>query len=538
MRLRRYIFALILLLAGILLVGCQAAPTEAPVVTDEPVDVPADVPADEPEDVPTDEPEDVMPAEPKILTVRLRFDIETLDFGYAWGIENNVSGNIHEGLVMYKDTWDSYVDMLATSLEGSDDGLEISFTLREGVLFQKGYGELTAEDVKFSFERMLDTGYGFDWGGLESVEVTGTYSGIIHLSESNAALFVNTLPASSGWIVSKAYFDEIGEEAYALNPLGTGPYEFVEWVPNERVVLKRFEGYWGEAPIWDEIHFLPIIDASVAEIALEAGDVDFGHIDPASVDRFEASDDFEVYKIETPNYYWLSMNLQHPNLADINVRLAIRYAVDVPSILEGAWDNKWPRACSLIAPGILGHWEDAPCYNRDLEKARDYMAAAGLETLDLVYHVKNTETDIIVAEIIQAQLAEIGINVELVIQDAAIWGETIYGATAMETVQLSGVYYSTYPDPSWSTIWFLEDWGPSPMFDYPEEFETLHFEAVQELDPSVRAEKYLRMQEIWDEAVHTVWIGYPAEYYVARAGLTPVVTRSTLMYPRWFTESE
>ena len=68
---------------------------------------------------------------------------------------------------------------------------------------------------------------------------------------------------------------------HATSPLGSGPYEFAEWKPNERVVLKRNETYWGEKPFWDEIHFVPITDEAAAEIALEAGEVDYTDITEA-----------------------------------------------------------------------------------------------------------------------------------------------------------------------------------------------------------------------------------------------------------------
>lgn len=525
-------FLAALVAVGLILAACGGpatpteappAPTEAPEATEAPPATEAPAPTEAP-------PATEVPAEPKILNARLHADISILDPAfYPSSVDEMVALNINEGLVAYKPgTWE-VVNVLAESITPSEDGLTIDFKLREGVEFHKGYGELTAEDVKFSFERIadpeVDSPYRGDWPTLDHVEVTGKYTGQIILNEPFAALWTTTLPIGSGWILSKKAVEEMGNETYATNPIGTGPYEFVEWVPNQEVALKRFADYWGDLPEWDEIHFLPIPEDSATEIALETGELDFGRISAASVERFQANDQFQVIQSPTIDYTWLAMNVQHPNLEDINVRQAIRYAIDVPSILEAAYDGKWTRACALVAPGQLGYWADAPCYERDVEKAKEFMAQAGVETLDVTLTVVSAEEEIAAGEVIQANLADIGINAEIIVQDSSAYWEGGFGEKGLKERQLTYIGYVTNPDPSWSTVWFtceqVDEWNW--MYWCSEEYDRLHAEALNELDADKRAEMYIQMQKIWDEAAHTVWIGYDTFYYVARVGLEPSI---------------
>ncbi len=162
------------LVASLILAGCaQATPTT---VVPPPVEAPAtaapaaaypgqEIPAEPPAALPeaTAYPvvaatEPPAPAGPKILKVRITADIIDMDPAFMTGaLENSVTNNIYQGLIEYRGNYDQYFDALISEpLVVSEDGLKISFKLHEGIQFQKGYGELTAEDVKYSFERIIN----------------------------------------------------------------------------------------------------------------------------------------------------------------------------------------------------------------------------------------------------------------------------------------------------------------------------------------------------------------------------------------------
>ena len=305
---RRLLVALSLMLAlSLLVVACgptttevsePAAEEEAEVVeeeaeADEEAETVEEDEAAEEEEVAEEEEE---PAEPKILRVRMYGDIQNLDPAFRISENDEVVSNaVMNGLVRYCPNSYELCNQLAEKIDQSEDGLEIRFKLREGVMWHNGYGELTTEDVKFSYERFIDpelsADYADDWATLDYVEIIDDYNGIIHLKEPYAPLWNSTMPVNSGNIVSKKFVEEVGLEGFATNIIGTGPYMFEEWRPQEMVVLKKNPDYWGEEPYYDEIHLIPIEDDKAAEVALEAGDLDFGLISIASVDRFEENSD-------------------------------------------------------------------------------------------------------------------------------------------------------------------------------------------------------------------------------------------------------
>jgi peptide/nickel transport system substrate-binding protein len=170
-----------------------------------------------------------VPAEPKILKIRLYGDIQNIDPAFRISQNDDVVANcVMDGLVRYGPNSYDLVNQLAENIEQSEDGLTITFKLKEGVKWHRGYGELTTEDVKFSFERFIDpeleAEYKDDWATLDHVEIVDKYNGKIILKESFAPLWKTTLPVGSGNIVCKKFVEEVGLEGFATDIVGTGPY--------------------------------------------------------------------------------------------------------------------------------------------------------------------------------------------------------------------------------------------------------------------------------------------------------------------------
>ncbi|MFC2031466.1 ABC transporter substrate-binding protein [Chloroflexota bacterium] len=475
--------------------------------------------------VPEPEPE---VEEPKILTVRMYSDIVNMDPAFVVSENDSVVAYaVQNGLVRYCPESYEICNDLAEEIEQSEDGLQIRFRLKEGVQWHGDWGEVTTEDVKFSYERMidpeLDAAYADDWATLDHVEIIDEYNGIIHLTEPFAPLWTSTLPVGSGTILPKAYVEEIGVAAFATNIIGSGPYMFDKWKPQEMVVLMKNPDYFGEEPYWDEIRLIPIDDDKAAEVALEAGDLDFSRISTSSIDRFEANPDLGVVLKPSLRYRWIGMNLAHPKLQDINVRQAIWNGIDVPSILAATYLGQVEQECALIAPGLIGHWEDAPCPVRDVEKAKEYMAAAGVESLDLRLDLLDSAEYRTWGEIIQQNLAEIGINVELNTMDSAAYWAISFGEQAVEDNELLAVNYSMNPDPAWATMWFTCDqvtvWNSQSWCS--EEYDELHAKGLVTLDDEERAQIYIDMQKLWEDEVQSVWITHGVQSYAHSLDIVP-----------------
>lgn len=503
----------LLVVASLLLGACgggQAtlppAATSAPPQAAAPTNAPAPTATSKPADTPTPKPQ------PKILRVRLYGDIKNMDPAFVGSQNDWIVGNtILDGLVAYGPNSYDIVNELAESIEPSKDGLEISFKLKEGVKWQKGYGEVTAEDVKFSYERIADpelkSPYADDWSALDHVEVIDKYNGKIILKKPFAPLWHSTLPVTSGKIVCKKYVQEVGNDKFATNIIGTGPYVLADWKPKQEVVVKRNPDYYGKAPVWDEIHFIPIEDDKTAEIALEAGELDFGRIAIASVDRFEKNSSFKVLKQPSLRYSWIGMDVENPKLKDVNVRQAIRYAIDVPSILKVAYMGQAPQETTLIPPGLVGHWSDAPRFGRDVAKAKEYMAKAGLKTLDLRMDIQDTTEYRSWAEIAQQNLKDIGINLQINPMDSSsFW--SIGDGDKGKAVELFAMNYSMQPDPSWAPVWFtckqvgVWNW----MRWCSKEYDDLYNQTLVTTKDDERAQLFIQMEKLWNDAAHSVWI--------------------------------
>jgi peptide/nickel transport system substrate-binding protein len=485
----------------------------------------------------------------EVLRIHLEEDISNLDPAINPGHTNTmVAVNIFENLVAYRPDSSELVNELAETFEVSDDGLRYDFTLREGIQFHGGYGEMTAEDVKFSFERIagltkpaIDSPYQSDWEALKEVEVHDKYSGTIVLKKPSAAVLATTLPYGSGRIVSKKAVDERGDE-FGTQPIGTGPYEFVHWKRNQEVVIQKFDDYgnareyFGE-PVWEEIRFPVISEANPALIALQTDELDFATLAPETTEQAKAIDGMQIEERTTLRYNWLGMNMAHPNFQDKDVRLAVINGIDVDSILAAAFDGQWTRANSLVAPGMpLGYWEDAPVHQRDVEKAREHLAAAGAEGMKIEMQVSSGHPGATaLAEVVQANLNEVGFDVKVDVQESGAFNEATKEANAEK--QLFYMSFGTKPDPSWSTVWFtceqVDVWNWMSWCN--EEYDALHEEALTETDPERRHEMYVEMQQIMEEDAVALWVAWPTAFYAAAEGLEAAVRPDGEIIPWAFT---
>ena len=487
--------------------------------------------AEELEEEEVEEMEEEEAMEPRILRIRLYGDIQNLDPAFRISENDEVVSNaVMNGLVRYCPNSYDLCNQLAEEFEQSEDGLEIRFKLKEGVMFHNGYGELTAEDVKYSYERFIDpdvnADYADDWATLDYVEVIDKYNGVIHLTEPYAPLWNSTMPVNSGNIVSKKFVEEVGLEGFATNIIGTGPYMFQEWKPQEMVILTKNPDYFGPEPYWDEIHLIPIEDDKAGEVALEAGDIDFGLVSMAAIERFEDNPDFKVWSKPSLRYSWVGMNVQHPKLEDPNVRWAVIYGIDVDSIIQAAYLGKVERECALIPPGLTGYWEDAPCHKRDVEKAKEYLEKANVDSLELRLDIQDTSEDRIWGEIIQQNLADVGIDVEINPMDSSTFWTTTFGEQAVENNELHIGGYSMQNDPAWATMWFTCDqigvWNAYSWCD--EDYDALHKQAMITLDSEKRDDLYIEMQQRWDQAAHSKFVTHGVRVYGYSPAIDPATT--------------
>ena len=476
-----------------------------------------------------------------IASFKMRTDLDMANVDPAFWVSHvdaAIGDAVYEGLVSFKPgTWD-VVNTLADTFEPSSNNLQYHFTLKQGMPFHGGYGEVTASDVKFSFERIagltkpnINAVYEADWDALETVKVNSKYDGTVILKRPFAPLMLSTLPVMSGKVLSEKAVTALGKK-YATNPIGTGPYEFVSWVPKQQVTLQRFTGYGGANAAYakkvqaDKLILMPISSDTAAVNALLAGDVDIGVVGTENLAQVQGNSTLSLHKAPTQSYYWLAMNVTDPQLSNIYLRKAIRAAVDVPGIIKAAYNGAYDQAYAIIPPSMsIGYWAQAPHYSQDLTAARSYLSQSGLKNVNLRLTVLSDQTDETVAQVIQSDLSQIGIKVTIQPEDSGTYYAIPGAGGGGPHRQLVYSEYSTEPDPSWSfewwtsaqkNLWNWDDW-------YNKEFDGFLSQALVESDPAKRNALYIKAQQLWDQEAAMVWVAYITRYLGGKKQITPSI---------------
>ena len=484
-------------------------------------------------------------AQASVLRVRQGSDLQQLDPAYrATSSENNVMRCLYRTLVRYKpgDAW-VYENDAAQSIEQTDP-THVRFTLKPGIIWSNGIGEMTAEDVKFTFERHVDpktaSPYRNDWEVLDRVDITDKYSGVIVLKEPFTPLWRSTLPWGSGYILNRKQVELAGGRIRTDPKTSCGPYVLSQFTPGQKAVLTRNPDYQDFRPEFDEVQVFAIPEAKTAEIAFEAGELDYTEVSVASLVRYRKQLPRGATLFEKPSlaWVWLGMNGDNPTLKDIRLRQAIQKAVDVDGALDAAYFGVAKRATGIIAPGLVGH-RDITMPGRDLAGAKKLLAEAGLSRgVKLTLHLLNNSTMQSLAQVIQASLLEIGVEVELVpVAPAVYWtlGNESKG-DAWKSLQLILTRYTSSPDPSQMTAWYTPQqvgvWNWERFSS--SEFGALHKAGLVEADDAKRRPLYVRMQEMMEQSGQYVFLTHEVFGVLHNQAIAPaVMPDATPIYSRF-----
>lgn len=477
-------------------------------------------------------------AQGKVLRARSYADINKLDPGFYQNAYNvDVMNCIYSKLLNYKPGTDWATELQAAESVEQIDATHIRFKLRPGIMFTGGYGELTAEDVKFSFERVIEHNSPVqdDWGPLERVEIEGDYTGVIVLNKPFVPLWNVSLPYGVGHIVSKKAVMEATENGGDFGmepPCFSGPYVLDEWQPNQVVVLRRNPEWSGPKPGFDEIRILPIDDPKTAETAYRAGDIDFTHVSLSSLEQLKNDTPPDTVIEERPSLYYVyvGMNMEHPKLQDINVRRAVQWAINVPQLLEVAYFGQAEVATGMVAPGLVGHREKALVPPEgDPEKARQFLQEAGAEGLTLRIDVLNESKFTTMAEMLQAQLGQVGITLEIDVQDpGSFWTVGMESeGERWKDMQLILQRFSMVPDPYYATTFFtceqVGNWNWERFCN--ERFDELNAEAMTVQDEQERTQMYQEMQDIMEDSGAYRFLTHEGSPFIYRESLMTPATR-------------
>lgn len=350
-------------------------------------------------------------------------DAQTLDPQFVTDVPTSrVVMHIHETLV-YPDDQGEMQGVLAESWEISEDGKIWTFKLREGVTFHDGT-PFNAEAVKYTFDRIMDDATGSPrksaTNSIESVTVIDDMT-VEFVTKTPFAPFLAQLSAYNLAILSPTAAKEAGED-YSQNPVGTGPFKFASWSPGESVTLERYDEYWGEPAKLDTLEIRVVPEDSARVLMLLSGEAHVvSNVPPVMVERLEASPEVEVIQKTGFRTIYVGINTNMEPFDDPKVRMALAHAINKEALIQGVMQGLATAGGGFESPVIPGATEIDP-YPYDPEKAKQLLAEAGYpDGFQSEFFVPTGRyvNDRQLGEAIQAQLAKVGIDVELKSPD---WG--------------------------------------------------------------------------------------------------------------------
>ncbi|SFU23213.1 ABC transporter substrate-binding protein [Mesorhizobium sp. YR577] len=318
---------------------------------------------------------------------------------------------------------------IAEKWETSPDGLEWTFHLREGVKFHGDFGTVTADDVVYSLTRAKDpkkSSFASDYAAVKSVEAVDPNTVKITLSEPVPAFLGLIANYHGGNIVSKKAAEALGDD-FKSHPIGTGPFQFEKAVTQQAVELTAFKDYFRGTPKLDGIRLEFIPSDSSRELAFRSGELDliYGKREQRWVEQAKLWENATVDIFAPGEYRTVFLNTTHPPLDNLKVREAVAQAIDVDGILQFAGETVAKKGCSVVPVGYQG--EDCSwTYKYDPEAAKKLLADAGFaDGVKLSAVVSSNSTQQPIMEVIQAMLAEAGIDLQMKVVDHPTYQEQV-----------------------------------------------------------------------------------------------------------------
>ncbi len=471
-----------------------------------------------------------------------------------------VAGLIYNGLVKYdKDL--NLQGELAESWQYSRDCLDLTFKLRRNVRWHDNQ-PFTAADVVFTYETMINpktpTAYGSDFKSVESVQAVDPYTVRIRYKHPNA----KALQSWSLWMLPKHLLESYAREGKLreapqnrTNPVGTGPYVFKEWKAGEKVVLAANPDYFAGRPYLSRVVYRIIPSSATTFLELKAKGVDGAKLTALQFKRQTEYPAFRKaynkYQYAANVYVYLGMNLRDPRFADRRVRQAFAHAINKRELIEGVRLGLAREATGPYKPGTWQYNPNVQQYPFDPAKARALLAQAGWtdKTADGVLakngvpfkfdllSAQGSDEGRKVAEIIQASLKDIGVQVEIrVIEWAALLKEYIKKRNFEATILAWGIT----PDPDQYDIWHSSKTSPDELnrIGYANaEVDELLEKGRSTCVEADRKKYYDRLQEVLavDQPIVFLYFrdGLPVVASRIR-GIVPAPIGINYNFPEWF----
>ncbi|MDQ0201708.1 glutathione ABC transporter substrate-binding protein [Neobacillus ginsengisoli] len=359
---------------------------------------------------------------------------------------NSVQSAMLEGLLGF-DADGKITPKLAESYTVSENALEYNFKLRKGVKFHDGV-DFNAKAVKVNFERIMkDNSLRLNSRGfnlITKIDIINDYEIKVTLKEPYAGMLTRFVSAK---ILSPKLLAE-GKEKIAKDPVGTGPFKFVEWIQGDHLTVERFDGYWGKGERVKKITYKPVPENGSRVAMLKTGEAQVIYPLPSqNIKELENNNAIKVEKIPSTIAQYVSINTMKKPFNDPRVRQALNYAVDKDAFISVVNSGLGLPLDSII-PNKTLHYVKQKEYKQNIEKAKQLLKEAGYDNGFKTEIWGNTNSDTMKGmQFIQQQLKAIGVDLKIKSMEEGTLSDEIYGAQKPEDTKLQMWYvsWSAYP---------------------------------------------------------------------------------------------
>lgn len=439
------------------------------------------------------------------IVVGIQQDIDSLDPHKATAAgTKEILFNIFEGLVK-PDENGNLMNAVASDYTISDDGLVYTFTLRENVKFHNGE-TVTAQDVKYSLERvsgLLD--------GTALMSTMSTIQSVDIIDEKTVQVTVGSANTELIYSFTAAIIPEGSGEDESADPIGTGPFSFVSYTPQEGIVVAKNADYWQAGlPYLDEVNFKIVNSPDTALLDLQGGSIDiYPYLTDSQASELQGS--FQILSAPSDVVQALYLNNDKEPLNNVKVRQAICYALDKDGVNDFVSGGNGTVISSAMLPTLKDYYvdlNDTYGTGANVEEAKKLLAEAGYpDGFDLEITVpSNYEFHMQTAEVVEQQLQAVGINATINPVEWSTWLDECYNGRKYQAT-ISGITCDMTP--GYLLNRFQTDSKKNFINYRNEEYDAVYKKAQAALDLNEKADYYKQLQEMLCEDAGTAFIQVP-----------------------------
>jgi peptide/nickel transport system substrate-binding protein len=449
------------------------------------------------------------------MRVGLTVDVATLDPHLSGSkFDRQVYHNLFEPLLVLDDKL-GIQPGLAESWQ-TPDPKTLILKLRQGVKFHDGT-DFNAEAARINFDRMANDPKSVRKGEVANIATTEVVDPLtlkVNLKQPDASLLA-TLTDRAGMMISPTALNKLGADlAHDATGAGTGPFQFVEWIPDDHVLLKRNDSYWSKdaGPYLEQIRYRPIPDDTVKLQSLQGGEIDaLDYLAPRTVSLAKGDSNLVVIDVPSLAAFWYALNVTRPPFDNKALRQAVAYALDTEAIVKGVYLGVGVPANGPISPPSWAYDDTIKPIKRDLDKAKSLLAQGGQPNgFTFGFEFVNTPFGVQEAEVVKAQLAEVGITVNPIAVDGA--RQLADGnAHAFDSTTYN---WSGRPDPDGNTYQFFHT-TPGVSLNWAgisnPQLDQLLEQTRQVSDHAERKKLYSQVTQILLDDAPAVFVVHPVE---------------------------